>query len=284
MSDPAPVPAETTPVPVELVAIVAAMEDEIAPLRARVVDPEEIVDGPRRYLRGRLRGIDVVLSVTGDGKRNADHGIRRLIQKCAPTRLLAIGLAGGLSPKLRAGELLVSSEVLEGDRVLGWPDLQWLEEAAVSMEFDLGRMVTVDEILSSPEQKAEWWGKTPRDQAAAVDMESACYARVAIAYNLPYLVARVISDTAEESLPSFLEDCRAQDGSVDRRQVTFKAFWRPASWRPLLRLRGRMRRAAVKLADFAEGLVGSLAGATPPAAPPPSGSTPPAGAPPGAAV
>lgn len=249
----------------ELVAIVAAMPEEIAALRGRVVDGEEIADGPRRFLRGRLGGVDVVLAVTGDGKRNADLCIRRLIQKCAPTRVLAIGLAGALSPKLRPGDLLVSSEVLEGDRVLGWPELQWLEEAAPLPDYDLGRIVTVDEILWSPEQKAEWWGRTSRDQAAAVDMESACYARVAIAFNVPYLVARVISDAAGETLPAFLEDCRTQDGSVDRRQVVFKALWRPRSWLQLLRLRRRMHRAAPLLADFCERLVAPLAATRSPA-------------------
>lgn len=236
----------------ELVAVVAAMEEEIAVLRSRVRERTEVADGPRRYLRGRLAGVDVVLGVTGAGKRNADHGIRCLIQKCAPTRVLAIGLAGALSPDLRVGDLLVSSEVMEGERLLGWPDLQWLEEAAPPMEFDLGRMVTVDEILWSPQQKAEWWARTARDQAAAVDMESACYARVATAFKLPYLVARVVSDAAYEALPAFLEDCRSQDGAVDRRQVVMRAIWRPRSWLSLLRLRRRLRRAAAGLADFAE--------------------------------
>ena len=98
-----------------------------------------------------------------------------------------------------------------------------------------------------------------RDQPAAADMESACFARVAIAYNIPYLVARAISDDAAETLPDFLEDCRAQDGSIDRRQVMWKAFWRPRSWLQLFRLRGRIQRCALTLADFAEDLVGSLA-------------------------
>lgn len=243
----------------ELIAIVAAMEDEIAPLRERLVDAEEIKHGPRRYQRGTLRGVPVVLTATGDGKRNADLGIRMLVQKMDPTRVLAIGLGGALSKDLRVGDLLVSSEVLEGENILGWPDLQWLEEAQISMEHDLGRMVTVDEILATPEEKRRWWSATWRDQPAVADMESACFARVAIAYGIPYLVARAISDTLEESLPEFLEDCRAQDGSIDKSQVMWKAFWRPKSWLQLARLRTRMRRCAVTLADFAEALVGSLA-------------------------
>jgi len=243
----------------ELIAIIAAMEDEMAPLRQRLVGETEIADGPRRYYEGRLRGVSVVLAVTGEGKRNADVGIRRLIQKCNPTRVLAIGLGGSLSPKLRVGEILVSSEVMEGDQILGWPDLQWLEEAHVDIEYDLGRMVTVDEILSTPESKEEWWGRTARDQPAIADMESACFARVAIAYNVPYLVVRAVSDSSDEVLPHFLEDCRSQDGSIDRRQVMWKAFWRPKSWGILFKLRRRIEQLTVRLADFAEHLVAALA-------------------------
>jgi len=248
----------TNPDQTELVAIVAAMDDEVAPLRERLADIEEVKDGPRRYYVGMLRGVRVVVAATGDGKRNADLGVRRLIQKLEPTRVLALGIAGAISDDLAVGDLLISSEVMEGDRTLAWPDLQWLEDAEINVPYDLGRLVTVDEIISTPEGKKSLWGKTWRDQPAAADMESACFARVAIAYNLPYLVARAISDDVEEVLPDFLEDCRAQDGSLDRRQVMWKALWRPRSWLPLWRLQRRMRRSARTLADFAEALVASL--------------------------
>ncbi|HJO02775.1 MAG TPA: hypothetical protein QGG47_02235 [Acidobacteriota bacterium] len=243
----------------ELVAIVAAREDELAPLRERVLVSEEIKDGPRNYVVGKLRGVQVVLAVTGDGKRNADLGIRRLIQTCAPTRVLAVGLGGALSVDLAVGDLVVSSEVMEGEQTLACPDLQWLEEATLHLDYDLGRLVTVDEILATPSSKSEWWGRTWRDQPAAADMESACFARVAVAYNLPYLIARAISDAADEVLPDYLEDCRAQDGSIDKRQVFWKTVWRPRSWGSIVRLRSRMRKCAGTLADFAEGLVATLA-------------------------
>ena len=169
----------------ELVAIIAPMEEEIAVLRQRVGQVDEIADGPRRYHRGRLQGVDVVLFVSGEGKRNADRGIRHLVQKISPTRILVLGISGALSPDLEVGEVLISSEVMEGESVLAWPDLQWLDEADLPGRYDLGRMVTVDEILSTPEVKSEWWGKTIRDQPAAADMESACFARVAISYKVP---------------------------------------------------------------------------------------------------
>jgi adenosylhomocysteine nucleosidase len=243
----------------ELIAIVAAMQDEIAPLRARLQDVEEVKDGPRRYYVGTLSGVHVAVTATGDGKRNADLGIRRLIQKLEPTRVLAIGVAGAISDDLAVGDLLISSEVMEGDSTLAWPDLQWLEDAPIEIEYELGRLVTVDEMLSTPESKKILWGKTWRDQPAAADMESACFARVAIAYNIPYLVARAITDNMTETLPDFLEDCRAQDGSIDRRQVMWKAFWRPRSWLLLARMRRRIQRCSLILADFAEDLVAGLA-------------------------
>lgn len=244
----------------ELVAILAATEEEMEPLRGRIEAADQLPDGPRRYQRGKLHGVDVILVVTGEGKRNADLVARRVVQLCWPTRILALGLAGALSPELKAETLLISSEVMEGDRTLAWPDLAWVDAADLEgLDHDLGRLVTVDEILSSPEMKNEWWGHTMRDQPAAGDMESACWARVAAAYQIPYLVVRAISDTAEESLPAFLEDCRAQDGRIDRRQVFWKAVWRPASWNILWKLNGRLKRCARLLADAAVRLVAAVA-------------------------
>jgi nucleoside phosphorylase len=243
----------------ELVAIVAATEQEIAALRERVRDSEIVRNGPYRYQVGTVRGVNVAVASTGDGKRNADLGIRRLIQKLSPTRVLAIGHAGALSEDLAPGDLLVSSEVLEGQDTIAWPDLQWLEDADIPVPHELGRLVTVDEILVTADEKRRWWGHTWRDQPAAADMESACFARVAAAYRVPYLIVRFISASAAEMLPGFLEDCRAQDGSLDRRQVMWRALVRPKSWLPLLILRARIRRGSVSLADFAEALVGSLA-------------------------
>ena len=241
----------------ELVAIVAATELEIAALRERVRNSERVKNGPYEYQRGTLRGVDVVVAATGDGKRNADLGIRRLIQKLSPTRVLALGHGGALSDDLVPGDILVSSEVLEGENTVAWPDLQWLEDAKVAVPHELGRLVTIDEILVTEEEKRHWWGQTWRDQPAAVDMESACFARVAAAYNVPYLIVRFISASAAEMLPEFLDDCRAQDGSLDRRQLVWRALLRPKSWLPLLILRARIRRGSVSLADFAEALVGT---------------------------
>ncbi len=245
--------------PGELVALVAAMHEEIAPLEESLSAVEEISEGPYRFVRGRLRGIPVVLAVTGEGKRNADLRTRHLVQRCAPTRLLALGLGGALSPELCPGDLVVSSEVLEGGAVLGWPDLQWLAEAEPRTPHLLGRVVTVDEILLSPELKQHWWAQTPRDQPAVADMESACVARVALAYGLPYLVVRAVSDGADEQLPAFLEDCRSEDGAIDRRQVVWRALWRPSSWQALTRLRRRLERSAEDLAQIAEELVTAVA-------------------------
>lgn len=242
----------------ELVAILAATAEETGPLLERIAVQEEIADGPRRYKRGTLRGVPVVLAITGEGKRNADMVARRVAQKLGPTRILGLGLGGALSPKMRAEEIIVSSEVMEGESVLAWPDLQWLDRAELQVEHDQGRLVTVDEILSTPQMKDEWWGKTMRDQPAVCDMESACFARVAAAYQIPYLVIRAVSDTADETLPHYLEDCRAQDGRLDRRQVMWKAFWRPGSWRMLWKLHGRLKRCSRLLADAAEQLVGAL--------------------------
>ncbi|MCA1582154.1 MAG: hypothetical protein LC796_12355 [Acidobacteria bacterium] len=90
------------------------------------------------------------------------------------------------------------------------------------------------------------------DRADAVDMESAGWARAAQAagHGAPYLLARIVSDSADEDLPDFLARSLAADGSLDRARIAREALLRPASIGKLLRLRRHARACARALAEF----------------------------------
>lgn len=237
--------------PPETIAVVAAMSEEIEPLRRRLENARNGPEGRPAWTRGRLNGIDLVLAVTGEGRRNAERGIARVLEEHRPDRVLAIGLAGALSETLRVGDVLLAGEVLDGEEAMVSPDPGWLARARQRGPCEVGRLITVDEILASPAAKARW-AAAAIGAPALVDMESASYARVASAFRLPYLVARAVSDCADETLPQFLTRCRDREGGVDRRLVLRHALPRPASWPALLRLRSRTKRCAQRLADLTE--------------------------------
>ncbi|HTA19349.1 MAG TPA: hypothetical protein VK989_08660, partial [Polyangia bacterium] len=100
-----------------LTGIVAAMEEEIAPLRARLVGGRRVavnVDAAQVTVGnlGSLGGPRVALVVTGDGAGNARRGLSAFLSVVPPQRIIVLGVAGGLSASLGAGALVVGAHVV----------------------------------------------------------------------------------------------------------------------------------------------------------------------------
>ena len=87
---------------------------------------------------------------------------------------------------------------------------------------------------------------------AAADMESSAWARAAAARGIPYLIARAISDRADEDLPEYLGRCVGPDEGIRRSSVVLRALAQPVTIPALLRMRGRVLACAEKLAAFLE--------------------------------
>lgn len=107
--------------------------------------------------------------------------------------LISFGLAGGLDPVLRAGDLLVPSRVVHGNDA-------W--EADPTLMARLGG-ATGQVLLGGGSVLATIDAKRGAFQAgaAAVDLESAAVARAAAAHGLPFAVLRAICDEAGQALP-----------------------------------------------------------------------------------
>ena len=91
--------------------VLAALPDEVRELRAMLSDMRPLA-GEGRVQRGRWRGRDVALALTGDGDRNARVGATAALRRVRARIVIAIGVAGGLSPELATGELLVAHRVM----------------------------------------------------------------------------------------------------------------------------------------------------------------------------
>jgi hypothetical protein len=100
--------------------------------------------------------------------------------------ILSSGLAGALDPKLKPGDV-----VLDGPATL----LERLRSALPGAH--VGAVLGSDVAIGSVTAKAE----ARRGGAIAVDMESHIARRVADRHGLPCLIARVISDGAQDELP-----------------------------------------------------------------------------------
>ena len=235
--------------------VLAAMPEELAPLRALLADARPVDGGSFGVdiVTGRLGGSRVALAVTGDGDRNARLRAAAALALAPARVLLAIGVAGALSEDLVPGELVAVTGVL---RERG-PLLAASRELADAAGHDgarAGIAVTADRIADTVAEKqrllalAAGYGGSGAVAAAVVDLESAAYAEAAITARIPWLILRAVSDTAAEALPALLNHARDAGGAVRRGRVVAGLLRDPSALPRLLGLRRRVSACAEALA------------------------------------
>jgi len=114
--------------------------------------------------------------------------------------LVSFGIAGGLSPELKTGTVVVSGEVVsEGQHWAIEPSLRHqLSEFAQSIGAVEGLVFGASSILATQTEKERVWFIS---RALAVDIESEIVARTATEFGIPFIVLRSIADTARRDLP-----------------------------------------------------------------------------------
>lgn len=112
--------------------------------------------------------------------------------------IISFGIAGGLAPGLRPGDLIVASAITDQQKT-------WITDAAWSARMlqtmpgsTYSPILGIDAPVADPSTKRELYRIT---EAAAVDMESHVVARLAGSYDLPFAALRVIIDPAQRSIP-----------------------------------------------------------------------------------
>jgi adenosylhomocysteine nucleosidase len=254
-----------------LTAIVAAMGEEIAPLRARLVGGRTVAVAGAQVTTGRLGDVPVALIVTGDGDRKARQGLTAALATLRVRRLLVVGVAGGLSANLEVGALVVCSRVIgEIESRVHDPDAALTSLAVRVSGARRGVAITAGRIADTAEDKRRLLamakigapGAPGRRDAgelvAIVDLESSVFAEVAARAGVPWTVLRAVSDRADESVPALLNRCRDEGGSVRRGLVAWKLLTNVGTLPRLLALGGRVRRCAHVLARAVELMLGAL--------------------------
>ena len=163
--------------------------------------------------------------------------LRTLLTVFDPTSIrgvISFGVAGGLDPSLKPGDVVVATEVTAGDA-------RWLagslnEGLITSLTLGRRRVVRgglagVEEVVAAKARKAALWLQTG---AAAVDMESHIAAAYAAEAGLPFAALRVISDAAHRSLPSLARYAIRPDGKVDLGRILGSVARNPTTLRALV--------------------------------------------------
>jgi adenosylhomocysteine nucleosidase len=203
--------------------------------------------GERRIVE-RLGG-GALYAVTGAQAARTETCAQDLIARGAQA-LVSFGVAGGLDPTMREGDVVVSAAVTDGTET--WSgDARWAERVrtrCVDGRRRDGALLQATTAVSTPREKA---GAFARTGAVAVDMESAGVARAATAANLSFIVVRAIADTATHRLPPFAATAIDADGRSPLGPILRGLAADPASIASLVSLAFASRRAFAALRGIA---------------------------------
>ena len=206
-----------------------------------------VVTGLRMEAR-RLRGLDLAVACSGGSPDKARSEAARLVADGAAA-LVSFGLAGGLAPELRPGDLLLP-ETVRGAGAASWSvDPIWRERvharlAAGGLNSIPGAIVGSDDIVATASDKRALYEATG---AQAVDMESHGVATVATAAGLPFLVIRALADPSDQAIPQVAREALRPDGRVRIRATLGGLIRQPGELIALLRLARQSTRGLASL-------------------------------------
>jgi len=216
-----------------LLGVISALPEEFAHLSDRSGPAHQF--GGLSFWRGQIAGRDAVFVESGAGKVNAGVATSLLLDRFDCRALMLCGVAGGLDPSFRSGDVVVATEVLSGDA-------RWA--AGLSLSDDLidkltsgrrrvvrGSLAGAEEVVTGRSCKAALHSETG---AAAVDMESHIAAAYAAENELPFAALRVIADPASRTLPALARSAIKPNGEIDLRRILGGLARNPKALRALV--------------------------------------------------
>ena len=217
------------------IAIIAAMEREIAPL-VRGWQRGTLPSGERTFLLFDRDGVVVVVS--GIGCKNAEQAARAVVNQHRPGILISIGLAGALIRSLKVASVFNPNVVVDAT------DGAEYRCAADGNHVSGGVLVSAAEIAGA-EAKREL---VNRFHGLVVDMEAAGVAKVAQREHIGFRCVKAISDEADFAMPPMGKFLNAA-GEFQSGKFALWAALRPWQWPRIAALARNSRRAISALSD-----------------------------------
>lgn len=203
-----------------LFGIIGAMDEELTLLRELLRGAQARPIGGFTLYTGTLAGHAVLLAKCGIGKVNA-AALAQLLVLQGVSHVIFTGVAGGLVPGLRVGDLVMSTDAVQHDvdvSALGyapgevpgevsgggiaWPADERLRALALSaaaavpeVQAVAGRVASGDQFIADP-AKGRWLREV--FGAVCAEMEGAAVAQICHKAGVPFLIIRSLSDSADE--------------------------------------------------------------------------------------
>ena len=197
----------------QIIGIIGAMAIETEGLIAEMTDTRVSTVSGVTFTEGRLEGRDVVVATSGVGKVFAAICAEAMILRFGVTALLNTGVAGGLSPMLEVGDVVLADEVVQHDmnttalgdargllsgiNIVKIPAdtrlLKALCAATAALDYNgmVGTVASGDLFVEKPSTKEKLVAEF---DALACEMEGAAIGHVAYVNGVPFAVLRTISD------------------------------------------------------------------------------------------
>mgnify|MGYP000873044748 CR=1 FL=1 len=220
-------------------AILSALAEEQHGLIERVHHPREVRRAGRSFWLGELHGQPVVLGLSRIGKVAAATTATTVIEAFGARRLVFTGVAGGVGPGVRVGDVVVADAFVQHDMDASplFPRYQvplydstrfacdralsnallaasrtGLQRLGLTAAIHHGLIASGDRFICAASQARELHlalgaaGHAP----LAVEMEGAAVAQVCHDYGVAFAATRTISDRADDSahvaFPKFISE------------------------------------------------------------------------------
>ncbi len=225
------------------VGIIGAMEGEVALLVDAMEDKRMLTISGLTFFRGTIDECKVIVVKCGVGKVNAAIAAEILCGGFQVGALINTGVAGGLDSRVRIGDIVLSTDLLQHDMdvtALGYepaviPDQdisvfaadEKLRNLAIEAAEDVpdlnvveGRIVSGDQFISGLDRKLYL---LEAFSGVCTEMEGAAIGQVCSMNKTPFLVLRSISDQADGAAvtdyPTFLKMAEMNSSMLVRKML-----------------------------------------------------------------
>lgn len=237
----------------KIVGILGAMPEEINEIVALLDNKQEVIKGMRTYYLGRINDVAVVVVFSRWGKVASATTVTHLIVEFGITELYFTGVAGAIRQDLNIGDVVIANSLVQHDldarpimkqfeipllgKTILYPPKDILEKSIDKIKetvyhenflykfspeqiklFSIsktkvfvGQIASGDKFFSNGAEKESLLKVLP--DLLCVEMEGAAVAQVCFEYGIPFVVIRIISDTADESSPIDFKEFIAQIAS-----------------------------------------------------------------------
>lgn len=203
-----------------MIGIICAMKEELEEILAFTKNAQEEAYGSFKFIKANIFGIDCALCICGIGKVHAAMCTQALIIKYNPDFIINVGVAGGIAPHVKIGDIAIASGVIQHDfdissfsnrkkGEIAGIDLveikttKWITDKILTCSSSIspiavhtGTILSGDQFICSPQRlnvlKNEFGG-------IACEMESGSIGQVCYVNKKEFGIIRSISDHANNS-------------------------------------------------------------------------------------